>query len=133
MKQYNIGDLVKKLEINKETIRYYEKIGMLSKPKRDESGYRIYLKEDIKKIRFIIMVKNFGFTLKEIRMLINDEVLCGDIESIKLIVEDKIKEINSKVNELEEKKKLLERVKEIISQQDIKCPNNIEMNFENKY
>lgn len=39
---YYIGDLVKELKINKETIRYYEKIGLLSKPKRDANGYRIY-------------------------------------------------------------------------------------------
>ncbi|WBW95989.1 MerR family DNA-binding transcriptional regulator [Oceanirhabdus sp. W0125-5] len=44
---YNIGDLVNELNINKETIRYYEKIRLLPEPKRDKNGYRIYSKEDI--------------------------------------------------------------------------------------
>ena len=60
---YNIGELVKELNINKETIRYYENIGLLSEPKRNDNGYRIYSKEDIDKVRFILIVKNFGFSL----------------------------------------------------------------------
>ncbi|URZ08630.1 MerR family transcriptional regulator [Clostridium felsineum] len=50
---YTIGDLVKKLNINKETIRYYEKIGLLSEPKKNANGYRIYSEKDIEMIRFI--------------------------------------------------------------------------------
>ena len=42
---YNIGDSVKKLRINKETIRYYGKIGLLYEPKRDKTKYRIYSKK----------------------------------------------------------------------------------------
>ena len=54
---YNIGELVKELKINKETIRYYEKIGLLSEPRRDKTGYRVYSKEDTGKIRFILIAK----------------------------------------------------------------------------
>ena len=83
---YNIRELVEELEINKETIRYYEKIGLFSEPKRDKNGYRIYSKEDIEKIKFILIVKNFGFSLKEISTLIHDEILCGDINNIKKLL-----------------------------------------------
>lgn len=41
---YSIGEVVKKLNINKETVRYYEKVGLLSEPVRDKNGYRIYSK-----------------------------------------------------------------------------------------
>jgi DNA-binding transcriptional MerR regulator len=123
---YNIGDLVKELNINKETIRYYEKIGLLPEPKRDENGYRLYLEKDIEIIRFILIIKGFGFSLREISILIHDEILCGNIEDIKRIVESKINEISVKVNELEKTKKLLEKVKETILSKNIECCDNIE-------
>jgi len=63
---YNIGQLVKEFNINKETIRYYEKIGLISETKRAKNGYRLYSKEDIEKIKFIFIIKKFGFSLKEI-------------------------------------------------------------------
>lgn len=129
---YNIGDLVKELGINKETIRYYEKIGLLCEPKKDKNGYRIYSKEDIDKIKFIRIVKNFGFSLKEISILMHDEILCGDIESIKRIVENKLNEVNRKINELEQTRKLLEKVKDTIISKNIKCCNAVDNYLENK-
>jgi len=44
---HSIGELVKKLNINKETIRYYERIGLISETTRDKNGYRIYTKNSI--------------------------------------------------------------------------------------
>ena len=126
---YNIGDLVKELKINKETIRYYEKIGLLSEPKRDKNGYRLYSKEDIEKIRFILIVKNFGFSLKEINILfskIYDEILGGNIDNIRFIVEYKISEIDNKINELEGTKRLLQKVNDNILSQNGECCNDIE-------
>lgn len=131
---YNIGDLVKELKINKETIRYYEKIGLLSEPKKDKNGYRIYSKDDIEKIRFILIVKNFGFSLKEIGMLlpkIYDEILEENMENIKAIVEYKISEIDNKINELEETKRLLQKVNDNILPQNRKCCNEIEIYLKN--
>jgi MerR family Zn(II)-responsive transcriptional regulator of zntA len=129
---YSIGDLVKELKINKETIRYYEKIGLLGEPKKDKTGYRVYSKEDIELIRAILIIKNFGFSLKEIRMLIHDEILCGDIETIKRIVDNKLNEINEKINELELTKNLLKKVKENVLSQNIKCCNDVEIYLKNK-
>ncbi|ADL52956.1 MerR family transcriptional regulator [Clostridium cellulovorans] len=124
---YNIGELVKELNINKETIRYYEKIGLLSEPKKDENGYRIYSKKDIEIIRFILIVKNLGFSLREISILMHDEILCGNIEDIKKIVESKINEVNEKINNLEETKKLLEKVKGTILSKNIEGCEDIEI------
>jgi len=128
---YSIGEVVKKLDINKETIRYYEKVGLLSEPVRDKNGYRIYSKEDIEMIKFILIVKKLGFSLKEIRTLIHDEILCGDIKSIKGIVKNKINEINSKINELDQTKKLLEKVSKNILAQNIECCDDIETFLKN--
>ena len=123
---YSIGELVKELNINKETIRYYERIGLISETTRDKNGYRIYTKEDMEKIKFILIVKNFGFSLKEISTLIHDEILCGDIKSIKKIVEDKVNEINHKINKLNSTKRLLEKVNKNILDENIKCCDDIE-------
>jgi DNA-binding transcriptional MerR regulator len=123
---YSIGELVKQLNINKETIRYYERIGLISETIRDKNGYRIYTKEDMEKIKFILIIKRFGFSLKEISTLIHDEILCGDIKSIKKIVEDKVNEINNKINQLDATKRLLEKVKKNILDENIKCCDDIE-------
>ncbi len=104
---FSVGDLAKKLKINKETIRYYEKIGLLSKPKKDNNGYRIYTKKDIDKIKIILIIKSFGFSLKEIEIIfsqIYNNVIGKDIESIKNIVQYKIFEINNKITELDKNK-----------------------------
>jgi MerR family Zn(II)-responsive transcriptional regulator of zntA len=124
---YNIGQLVKELNINKETIRYYEKIGLISQPKKDDSGYRVYSNKDIETIKFILIVKNLGFTLKEISVLLHDEILHNSIEDIKIIVESKIKEINEKIDELEETKNLLEKVQKTILTTNIEICNGIEI------
>lgn len=124
---YSIGALVKELKINKETIRYYEKIGLLSAPQKSENGYRRYSKKDIDTIRFILIVKSFGFSLKEIGMLIHDEILSGNLENIKRIVENKLREVDVKINELEETKKVLEKVKEAILSPNIQCCSDTEM------
>lgn len=127
---YSIGELVKQLNINKETIRYYERVGLISETKRDSNGYRIYTKEDIEMIKFILVIKKFGFSLKEIKKLIHDEILSGDIASIKRIVEDKVNEIDIKINQLNATKKLLGKVKKNILDQNKMCCDDIENYFE---
>ena len=90
---YNIGQVVKKLKINKETIRYYEKIGLLENTKRDSNGYRIYTDDDIERIKFILMAKEYDFTLKEIAILLKKVFPKNsglNQDEIKDIVDDKI-------------------------------------------
>lgn len=120
--KYTIGELVKELKINKETVRYYEKIGLLSEIKKDSNGYRVYTKDDLDKIRFILIVKHFGFSLKEISILLSkvyDEVVCGNNEGVKKITEDKISEINDNIKELEKTKKVLEKINDTVLSQKI--------------
>lgn len=120
---FSAGKLAKQLNINKETIRYYEKIGLLAKPKKDTNGYRIYTREDLSKIKFILIIKSFGFSLSEINLIfkkIYDDMLGKDVDTIKSIVQKKIYEMNEKIMELEKVKMLLKRVNE-----DILCGDEI--------
>lgn len=123
---YTAGMLAQKLNINKETIRYYEKINLLAAPKKDKNGYRMYSEEDMQIIRFIIAAKGFGFSLKEIKFIIYNKMLCGNVESAKKIIKNKLDDINSKIKELESTKKLLEKINHTILSQDIISCRSVE-------
>ena len=64
-----IKELSDKTGLSKETIRYYEKIGLLPKAKRSESGYRYYNNDIVEKIRMVHIAKGLGFSLTEIKDL----------------------------------------------------------------
>ncbi len=46
---YRIGEIAKKCNVNKETLRYYERMGLISEPIRSDSGYRLYVERDYRK------------------------------------------------------------------------------------
>ncbi|WP_326513506.1 MerR family transcriptional regulator [Clostridium intestinale] len=121
---YKIGEVVKKLNINRETIRYYENIGLLTENKRDKNGYRLYSEDEVEKIEFILMVKSYGFSLKEIKVIFDEvyeDILGGHIEGIKKIVEEKIRELQHKIEALSETKKLLEKVNDNVLSENREC------------
>lgn len=121
---YNIGEVVKKLKINRETIRYYENIGLLTENRRDKNGYRLYSQDEIDKVEFILMVKSYGFSLKEIKMIFDEvyeDMLGGNVEKIKEIVEDKIMELQHKIDNLTETKKLLEKINDNVLSEKREC------------
>lgn len=64
------GTLAKKAGIGIETLRYYERRGLLRKPGRTPSGYRVYPEESVQRLRFIKRSQELGFTLKEIMELL---------------------------------------------------------------
>lgn len=67
MEGYLRGELAKRAGINAETLRYYEKQGILPEPYRTEAGYRLYSEEALARLTFVRNAKLCGFTLKEIR------------------------------------------------------------------
>src|SRR5690625_930488 len=80
-----IGELAERCSVNKETIRYYERIGLIPKPIRSESGYRLYTEQIINRLKFIKRIQELDFTLSEIGKLLGvvdrDEVKCRDMRS----------------------------------------------------
>ena len=74
-----------------------------------------------------MIIKKFGFSLREISTLMYNEVLCGDITSIRKLVGNKINEINNKMNELIETKNLLEKVKKNILDENLGCCSDMEI------
>ena len=65
-----IGEIATQADVNMQTIRFYEREGLLRKPGRTQGGYRSYDRQDLDRIRFIRACQGLGFTLREIRQLI---------------------------------------------------------------
>lgn len=81
-----IGELAKQGGVNVQTVRFYERQGLLPEPPRRESGYRIYSSEDLRRLRFIRQAKVLGFSLQEIatilRMRERGRCPCGEVTRI---------------------------------------------------
>lgn len=94
-----IGKLAALAEVSIDTLRYYEREGLIEPADRSESGYRVYDKESARRIHFIKQAQHCGFTLAEIRELLvlrgREKACCGDIRSRaiekKLQIEHKIR------------------------------------------
>ncbi len=71
MTHLTAGKLAKVTDINIETVRYYERVGILPAPQRLASGYRIYDEQAIQRLRFVTRAKSLGFSLEEIKGLLS--------------------------------------------------------------
>ncbi len=111
MAPITIGQLAKICGINRETIRYYERRGLLSKPPRSPSGYRIFSADALRRVRFIKRSQELGFSLKEIKGLlalrIGPRTTCEDVRKR---TEAKITDIDDKIRTLQAMKQALERL-----------------------
>ncbi len=80
---FRMGDLAEKCRVNKETIRYYERLGLIPEPDRNEKGYRMYSHQTVDRLNFIKRMQELGFTLNEVDKLLGvvdrDEARCSDI------------------------------------------------------
>lgn len=93
-----IGNLAKQAEVTVETIRYYQRIGLLDEPGKPFSGYRHYPHHAIARIRFIKRAQQAGFTLKEIAQLLSlDDDHCADVRKI---AEQKCQQIDAQIKDL---------------------------------
>ena len=66
-----IGVLAHKSETDAQTIRYYERLGLMSEPERTESNYRLYNEDAVFRLRFIRRAKEIGFSLNDIKVLLS--------------------------------------------------------------
>ena len=66
---FRIGEVAERLGLSERTIRYWEERGLLDTPRRSDGGSRIYLEDDVRRLRFIQRLKTLGLTLDEMREL----------------------------------------------------------------
>ena len=69
-----IGELAKLAQVSQDTLRFYEKHGLLKPHLRSDAGYRLYSEADVQRVSFILSAKRVGFTLNEIAELLALEV-----------------------------------------------------------
>jgi MerR family mercuric resistance operon transcriptional regulator len=112
-----IGKLAHKANISVETIRYYERRGLIKRPLKPEIGYRQYENESLHKLLFIKKAKTLGFSLDEIgNLLVLSEGRCADVQSL---ARQKLISIKTKVKDLQRLEYVLE---DLVSQ----CSHNID-------
>ena len=108
-----IGQLAQRAEVNIDTVRYYEREGLLPKPERLSSGYRIYGEGDVKRLRFVRRAKALGFTLPEIRELLElSRSRDDDMAAMKSAALSKIADVKARIAELERMRIALEGLTE---------------------
>ena len=105
------SELANQSGVNLQTIRYYERSGLLPKPSRSGSGYRQFSPDSVRRVRFIKRAQELGFSLKEIKELLALRIAPGSTRAdVRKRAEAKIADIEGKVQHLRDMKKALVRL-----------------------
>ena len=108
MQAQRIGDVAKSAGVGIETIRVYERKGLIAEPPRTRSGYRQYPASVVARIRFIQRAQELGFSLAEIAELISLRIEPGtDCGDVRRTAEAKIAEVEKKIRDPDSMKKVL--------------------------
>ena len=106
-----IGEVAERSGCHPETVRYYERIGLLPAPPRTAGGYRDYRPADADRLRFISRGRELGFSLEEIRSLLglaeDDGLSCQDVDRL---ARGHLLDIRKRLNDLQRMASELERV-----------------------
>lgn len=113
MEGSRIGELAGRLDLNTQTIRYYERVGLLPEPERTEAGYRIYKEEDERRLNFVKNARNVGLSLGEIKEVLalheQGEQPCAYVTKA---IARRAKEVEHQIRELTQFKRELDRLYE---------------------
>lgn len=106
-----IGRVAEQAGVGVETVRFYQRRGLIEEPETPDRGFRVYPEETIRRILFIRRAKALGFSLGEIGELLNLRVNPGDnCSAVKAYAEAKIEAIDEKLDSLGHMKNQLERL-----------------------
>jgi MerR family transcriptional regulator, copper efflux regulator len=129
-----IGELAARANVNIQTLRFYEREGLLCPPARTEAGYRRYADSDLERVRFIRLCQGLGFTLREIEQLLalhrNLSEFNGQsvmqpfaVQEIVLLANDRLAAIDQKLRTLSSMRaELTSLVQALISGSPAVCP-----------
>lgn len=116
--RYRTGEIAKKCNINKETLRYYERMGLIPGPDRTDSGYRMYTEDTADRLKFIKRMQELGFTLTEIKKLLavvdKEDIRCLDMYDF---VVKKIEDVQKMIRDLKKIETMLADLRD-------RCPND---------
>lgn len=120
-----IGEVARAAGVNIQTLRYYERRGLLPSPDRNEGGHREYSAETIRLIRFIKGGQELGFTLKEVEELLHLRKQQGrSRSSVQQLAAAKVEDVDSKIRHLRQIRKALHVLLESCqcSRAELECP-----------
>ncbi len=105
------GEVSERTGCNIETVRYYERIGLLPPPPRSKGGHRIYDRDHLKRLNFICRSRELGFTLKQVRGLLRlvdgGSYTCAEVKALTL---DHVAEVRRKVADLRRMERVLKEM-----------------------
>ena len=100
MPNLRISQLAEQAGVGIDTVRYYERAGLLPEPPRRPSGYREYPSQSLQRLRFIRRAKALGFSLDEIAGLLELSDQRSDVEAVKRLAEQRLGEVEARLREL---------------------------------
>ncbi|MAM00528.1 MAG: transcriptional regulator [Alteromonadaceae bacterium] len=118
------GELAKRTGCNIETIRYYERIGLLPNPPRSENGFRRYEESHVTRLMFIRRARGLGFTLDEVqdllRLVDGGHYICAQVQELAL---SHVDEIQRKIEDLRRMEQALKEMAKQCSGEEVpECP-----------
>ena len=115
VKSIRRGDLARATGCNLETIRYYEKIGIMPDPPRSSKGYRNYDDTHVQRLKFVMRSRDLGFKLEEVRGLLglvdDQSQTCAEVQAI---AQDHLSDVRTKIADLE-------RIERVLSETVARC------------
>ncbi|MFH1016616.1 MAG: MerR family DNA-binding protein [Pseudomonadota bacterium] len=118
-RKFTIGDLAKQTAVSVETVRFYERKGIIRKPPKG-TGFRQYAPDDKRRIAFVKRAQEIGFTLKEIKELLELNVsprgTCGDLKSK---ADAKLAEVEAKIRDLQRMRVSLRKLSATVEARDL--------------
>ena len=93
-----IGELARSVDVNVETIRYYQRIGLLEVPEKPCGSMRSYNDQDLLRLRFIRHAQQLGFSLEDIRELL--ALSSADCKRVERLAAEKLNQVNEKLRQL---------------------------------
>lgn len=122
MKYYTTGKFAKLANVSERTLRYYDKIGLLSPSKKESNGYRKYGMEDLRKLQKIILLKKLGFPLEEIMIMLLESDTSW-IDSLNM----QINLVDQKIRYFASLKDTMKKMISIVSEEEMSLENTIRL------
>ena len=119
MQKLRIGQLAGKTDVHIETLRFYERKGLLTAGERTNKGYRLYDTDDVSRVRFIKEAQKLGFSLREVMELLELKLdrksRCADVE----------KRARAKIDEIDFKIQSLQKIKAVLKNLANACKGSV--------
>jgi MerR family mercuric resistance operon transcriptional regulator len=114
-KDLSVGELASQAGSKVETVRYYEKVGLMPEPPRTEGGHRLYSHSHLKRLVFIRRSRELGFPIEQVRQLLKfiDEPrhTCGEVKTLAVL---QAREVQRKIDDLK-------RLRKALNEMAVKC------------